>query len=59
MRGPVSSARVHAEELDAVWAPVEAHSRVKDQGPDVGDEEVFGLVLLHVLELQLWELLFA
>ena len=51
------SAGVHAEQLDAVRAPVEADSRVEDQGPDVGDEEVFRLVLLHILKLELWKLL--
>lgn len=53
------SARVHAEQLDAVRAPVEADSRVEDQGPDVGDEEIFRLVFLHILELQLRKLLFT
>lgn len=40
-----------------MWVPVEADSRVKDQGPDVGDEEILRLVLLHILKLQLWKLL--
>ena len=53
------SARVHAEQLDAVRAPVKANSSVEDQGPDVGDEEVLRLVFLHILELQLWKLLFT
>lgn len=52
------SARVHAEQLDALRAPVEAHSRVEDQWPDVRDEEVLRLVFLHVFELELWEFLF-
>lgn len=37
--------------------PVEGHGGVVDQGPNVGDEELLGLLLLHVLELQLGELL--
>lgn len=53
------SAGVHAEQLDPVWAPVEADSRVEDQRPHVGDEEVLWLVLLHILELELWEFLFT
>lgn len=53
------SARVHAEQLDAVRAPVEADARVEDQRPDVGDEEILWLVLLHILELELRELLFT
>lgn len=52
------SARVHAEQLDAMRAPVEAHSRVEDQRPHVWDEELLRLVLLHVFELELRELLF-
>lgn len=40
-------------------APVEADSRVEDQGPDVGDEEILRLVFLHILELELRELLFT
>lgn len=55
----VFSARVHAEQLNAMRAPVEADSGVKDQGPDVGDEEILRLVFLHVLKLELGELLFA
>lgn len=51
------SPRVHAEELDAVRAPVEADPRVEDQGPDVRDEEILRLVFLHVLELELRKLL--
>ena len=53
------SAGVHAEQLDAVRAPVEADSRVEDQGPDVRDEEVLRLVFLHVLELELRKLLYT
>lgn len=40
-------------------APVEADSRVEDQGPDVGDEEILGLVFLHILKLELRKLLFT
>ena len=53
------SAPDHAEHLDAVRAPVEADARVEDQRPDVGDEEILWLVLLHILELELRELLFT
>lgn len=53
------SARVHAEQLDPMRAPVEADSRVEDQGPDVRDEEILRLVFLHIFKLELWELLFA
>lgn len=53
------SARVHAEQLDAVRVPVEADSRAEDQGPDVGDEEVLRLVFLHILKLELGKLLFT
>lgn len=55
----VFSARVHAEQLDAVRVPVEADSRTEDQGPDVGDEEVLRLVFLHILKLELGKLLFT
>lgn len=53
------SARVHAEQLDAMGTPVEAHSRVEDQGPDVGDEEILRLVFFHVFKLELRKLLFT
>lgn len=52
------SARVHAEELDALRAPVQADPGVEHQRPHVRDEEVLWLVLLHVFELELWEFLF-
>lgn len=51
------SARVHAEELDALRAPVQADPGVEHQRPHVGDEEVLWLVLLHVFELELGEFL--
>lgn len=51
------SARVHGEELDVTGVPVQGHGRVVHQGPHVGDEELLRLLLLHVLELQLGELL--
>lgn len=53
------SARIHAEQLDAMGTPVEAHSRVEDQGPDVGDEEILGLVFFHIFKLELRKLLFT
>lgn len=52
------SAGVHAEQLDALRAPVEPDPRVEHQRPHVGDEEIFRLVFLHILELEFWELLF-
>ncbi len=51
------SGRVHDEQLDALRVPVQTHSRVKDQRPDVRDEEILRLLLLHVLKLQLRKLL--
>jgi len=57
LAGASPSARVHSEELDVMWVPVQGHGGVVDQGPNVGDEELLGLLLLHVLELQLGELL--
>lgn len=45
------STRVHAEQLDAMWVPIEANTRVEDQRPNIWDEEVFWLVFLHVLKL--------
>lgn len=51
------SAGVHAEELDALGVPVEAHGRVEHQRPHVGHKEVLRLILLHVLELQFWKFL--
>lgn len=53
------SARVHAEQLDAMGTPVEANSRVEDQGPDVGDEEILRLVFFHIFKLELRKLLFT
>lgn len=40
-----------------MWVPIEGHGGVVDQGPNVGDEELLRLLLLHVLELQLGEFL--
>lgn len=53
------SAGVHAEELDAVWAPMETDSGVEDQGPDIGDEEILRLVFFHIFKLELWKFLFT
>lgn len=41
---------VHAEKLNALRVPVQTHSGVKDQGPDVRDEEILRLVFLDVFE---------
>jgi len=57
LAGASPSAGVHSEELDVMRVPVQGHGGVVDQGPNVGDEELLGLLLLHVLELQLGELL--
>lgn len=53
----VLSGRVHAEKLDALRVPVKTHAGVKDQRPDVRDEEILRLVFLDVLEFQLRKLL--
>ena len=42
------------EQLDAFGVPVDPP---RDEGPDIGHEEVLRLLFLNVLELQVWELL--
>lgn len=51
------SVRIHCEQLDVLWVPVQACGRIVDQGPDIGDKKLLGLLLFHIFEFQFWKFL--